>query len=93
MMFRSRSRRRKKLQSICPADFHHFWNVLLLLGTQGCDFLEESFEAGRGDDAHQPTRPGAGWQRTAERFVDDATDKPVTVYIEPATGERSYVQE
>ncbi len=40
-----------------------------------------------------PARPGPGWQRTAERFVDDRTGKPVTVYIEPATGERAYVQE
>ena len=40
-----------------------------------------------------PAKPGPGWQRTAERFVDDATGKPVTVYIEPATGERAYVQE
>jgi len=40
-----------------------------------------------------PARPGAGWQRTSERFIDDTTGKPVTVYIEPATGERQYVQE
>ena len=40
-----------------------------------------------------PSRPGAGWQRTSERFIDDATGKPVTVYIEPTTGERQYVQE
>ena len=38
-------------------------------------------------------RPGAGWQRTPERFVDEQTGKPVTVYIEPASGERQYVQE
>jgi hypothetical protein len=37
--------------------------------------------------------PGPGWQRTTERFVDDATGLPVTVYIEPASGERAYVQE
>ena len=38
-------------------------------------------------------RPGAGWQRTTERFVDETSGKPVTVYVEPATGERAYVQE
>jgi hypothetical protein len=31
--------------------------------------------------------------RTDERFVDETTGKPVTVYIDPVTGERSYVQE
>ena len=38
-------------------------------------------------------RPAPGWQRTPERFIDDATGKPVTVYIEPKTGERQYVRE
>jgi len=37
--------------------------------------------------------PGAGWQRTNERFVDDETGKTVTVYIETQTGERQYVEE
>ncbi len=40
-----------------------------------------------------PSRPGPGWQRTAERFVDDETGQNVTVYIEPGTGERAYVRE
>lgn len=40
-----------------------------------------------------PARPGPGWQRTAERFVDERTGQPVTVYVEPQTGERAYVQE
>jgi hypothetical protein len=38
-------------------------------------------------------RPGAGWERTTERFIDDRTGRPLTVYVEPATGERAYVQE
>jgi len=37
--------------------------------------------------------PGAGWQRTPERFVDPATGQPVTVYVHPVSGERQYVQE
>jgi hypothetical protein len=37
--------------------------------------------------------PGAGWVRTNERFVDDKTGKPVTVYVQPVTGERQYVAE
>jgi hypothetical protein len=38
-------------------------------------------------------RPGAGWEKTSERFIDDETGKPVTVYIRPETGERRYVEE
>ena len=41
----------------------------------------------------ETARPGAGWVRTDERFVDNETGKPVTVYIEPRSGERKYVQE
>ncbi len=37
--------------------------------------------------------PGPGWQRTPERFVDEQTGTPLTVYIEPASGERAYVRE
>jgi hypothetical protein len=37
--------------------------------------------------------PGAGWSRTPERFVDDASGKMVTVYVQAATGERKYVNE
>jgi hypothetical protein len=37
-------------------------------------------------------RPG-GTVRTDERFIDDETGKPVTVYVDPATGERTYVEE
>jgi hypothetical protein len=37
--------------------------------------------------------PGPGWERTTERFVDAETGKTVTVYLEPKTGERQYVEE
>jgi len=37
--------------------------------------------------------PGAGWERTTERFVDEESGKTVTVYIKPETGERAYVKE
>jgi hypothetical protein len=33
----------------------------------------------------------SGWQETAERFIDDASGRPVTVWFNPATGERRYV--
>jgi hypothetical protein len=61
-----------------------FWGALLLLGTL-CERVIYKRTL--------PARPGAGWQRTAERFIDDATGEPVTVYIEPVTGERAYVRE
>ena len=35
--------------------------------------------------------PSGNWVRTTERFVDDETGKPVTVWVDPATGARSYV--
>jgi hypothetical protein len=38
-------------------------------------------------------RPGPGWERTSERFVDAETGKTVTVYLESKTGERQYVEE
>ncbi len=37
--------------------------------------------------------PGAGWQRTTERFIDEETAETVTVYVDPVTGERAYVRE
>ncbi len=36
--------------------------------------------------------PGPGWTKTAERFIDDETGEPVTVWLEPGTGERKYVR-
>ena len=35
--------------------------------------------------------PGAGWVDTGERFVDPDSGKEVTVYYQPASGERRYV--
>ena len=39
------------------------------------------------------TKPGPDWTRTGERFYDEQTGKLLTVYIQPKTGERSYVEE
>jgi len=36
---------------------------------------------------------GAGWKRTAERFIDDKSGRAVTVWVKPFTGERAYVAE
>jgi hypothetical protein len=37
-------------------------------------------------------KPPPGWQRTGERFVDDATGKTVEVFYDPKSGQRQYVQ-
>jgi len=34
---------------------------------------------------------GGGWQETTERFIDDESGRPITVWFDPATGERRYV--
>ena len=60
------------------------FGLLLLLGT-----LFERWRYKR----LAPGAPDGRFQRTPERFVDDATGAPVTVYVDPATGERAYVQE
>jgi hypothetical protein len=36
-------------------------------------------------------KPGAGWVKTAERFIDPDTGQPVDVFYNPSTGERQYV--
>lgn len=36
---------------------------------------------------------GAGWQSTDEKFIDPETGKLVTVWFDPETGERRYVEE
>ena len=58
------------------------WGGLLVIGIVCERVIYKPVETGR---------PGPGWQRTTERFVDDATGRVVTVYVEPATGERAYV--
>ncbi len=57
---------------------------LILLGTLWERFRYKTVEKGV---------PGPGWVCTDERFVDDETGKPVSVYLEPTTGERQYVQD
>jgi len=36
-------------------------------------------------------RPGPDWVATDERFIDPQTGEEVTVYYQPASGERRYV--
>lgn len=59
------------------------WGVILLVGT--------IYERVRYKPVLE-TKPKSA-VRTDERFVDETTGKPVTVYVDPVTGERSYVQE
>jgi hypothetical protein len=41
--------------------------------------------------AAQRRPAGDKWQETPERFIDDETGRPVTVWFNPASGERRYV--
>lgn len=41
----------------------------------------------------QSNRPGAGWVKTDERFVDPNTGETVDVFYDPASGERQYVSQ
>jgi hypothetical protein len=38
-------------------------------------------------------KPGAGWVRTIERFVDPESGKTVDVFYQPSSGERQYVSQ
>ncbi len=38
-------------------------------------------------------KPGSGWDRTSERFVDPRSGQNVVVYYNPLTGERRYIAE
>lgn len=67
-----------------PAAIFAIWGVLLVIGTVFERVIYKQTKT-------QP--PGAGWIRTSERFIDDASGKPITVYVEPKTGERQYVEE
>lgn len=61
-----------------------FCGILILVGTLWERVRYKPIESGR---------PGAGWVATDERFVDDESGRPVRVWLEPATGERRYVNE
>jgi len=52
-------------------------------------FVFERFRYGRTTNQ----RPDTRFQPTPEKFIDPETNKPVTVYVDPATGERRYVND
>jgi hypothetical protein len=60
------------------------FGALLLLGTVWERLYYKPLER---------SRPGPGWVATDERFVDDATGKPIRVWLEPKSGERAYVED
>ena len=60
-----------------------FWAAALIAGTVYERVIYKPLES----------QAGPGWTATSERFVDDATGKAVTVYVQEATGERKYVAE
>lgn len=59
------------------------WGTILLLGTL---YERAVYKA---NATQKPTNA----VRTNERFVDDVSGKLVTVYVDPKTGERTYVEE
>jgi len=72
------------LAGVCPPSFVFlFWGALLLIGTIYERVRYKPIET---------AAPGAGWTRTSERFIDDQTGDPVTVWLDPASGERKYVK-
>jgi len=61
-----------------------FWGVVIVVGVVFERYRYKPLDA---------SAPAGNWQRTTERFIDDATGAPVTVWIDPATGERKYVRD
>lgn len=72
------------LSGFPPAAVFLCWGALLVVGILIERFRYKPLERGE---------PGAGWERTTERFIDDDSGRPVTVYVRPETGERKYVEE
>jgi hypothetical protein len=67
-----------------PGFIFAFWGALILLGTVYERVRYKPIEA---------LAPSGNWVRTEERFLDGETGQPVTVYMDPATGERKYVHD
>ena len=65
-----------------PALVFGMWGVVLVAGTIYERFRYKPIEQ---------SLPDRGWVETPERFIDDETGQPVTVYLHSATGERKYV--
>ena len=61
-----------------------FWGAIIIAGTVFERYRYKRIET---------KAPAGNWQRTTERFIDDETGLPVTVWLDPVTGERKYVQD
>lgn len=59
-----------------------FWGAVIVLSIVYERVIYKPIESGA---------PGPGWTKTDERFIDDATGQPVTVWLQAETGERKYV--
>jgi hypothetical protein len=59
-----------------------FWGAVIVLSIVFERFRYKSVET---------ENPGPGWTRTPERFIDDESGEPVTVWMN-ATGDRKYVR-
>jgi hypothetical protein len=70
--------------AVAPAIVFTFEGAVILIGVA---FERATYKA------IEAKTPGAGWTRTPERFVDDASGRMVTVYVQAGTGERKYVNE
>jgi hypothetical protein len=66
-----------------PAFSVGIFGALLLLGTLFERVIYKPFTR----------RKPANAVATAEKFIDERSGKTVTVYVDPATGERTYVEE
>ncbi|NIJ65236.1 hypothetical protein FHR20_002198 [Sphingomonas leidyi] len=63
------------------------WPMLAMAGVLLLGTLFERFHYRGADGPFDP----AGWHPTTERFRDEETGRLVTIWFNPATGERRYV--
>ena len=63
--------------------------IILILGI--VMMITAAFEPVYGRPSRRPA--GSTWRPTDERFIDPETGKLVTVWFDPDSGERSYVEE
>lgn len=66
------------------------WPTVLFAGLL---FVGVAFERVHYRGSASVDSPGKDWRATNERFLDEATGRPVTVWFNPTTGERRYVDE
>ncbi|HEY5336797.1 MAG TPA: hypothetical protein VIJ85_01220 [Rhizomicrobium sp.] len=67
-----------------PAFVFLSWGILIVAGTVFERYRYKPIAA---------AAPHGRWVKTTERFIDEQTGKPVTVYLDPESGERQYVNE